>query len=129
MKDRPTETPRPTLRDADCVRCGACCCNTASNKAEGYIDYVEVFPNDVLRRRPDILGPLAVRNVARQVHLKLTPEGRCVALAGVVGQSVHCSIYELRPTVCRRVQAGSEECLSARRDQGLDGSTSAADRG
>ena len=104
----------------DCVRCGACCCNTDGNRAEGFVDYVEVFPNDVLRKRPDLIGRFAVRNVDKKVHLKLTPDGRCVALQGTLGVSVHCGIYDLRPTVCRRVQAGSEECLSARRERGID---------
>ncbi|MFO0748030.1 MAG: YkgJ family cysteine cluster protein [Myxococcota bacterium] len=108
--------PAPKL---DCTRCGACCCNTDTNRAEGFIDYVEVLPGDVLRRRPDLMGKLAVRNVARQIHLRLTPDGRCVALEGKLGQSVHCSIYDVRPTVCRRVQPGTEECLNARRERGV----------
>lgn len=109
--------PKPAL---DCVKCGACCCNSDGNRAEGFIDYVEVFPNDVLRRRPDLMGKLAVRNVARQVHLRLTEDGRCIALHGELGKSVHCGIYDVRPTVCRRVQPHSEECLSARRERGID---------
>ena len=103
------------------MTCGACCCNSDTNRAEGFIDYVEVFSNDALRRRPDLMSKLTVRNVARQVHLKLTEDGRCVALQGALGQSVHCAIYDLRPAVCRRVQPYSEECLNARRERGIDG--------
>ena len=103
----------------DCVRCGACCCNTDDNRKEGFVDYVEVFPHDTLHRRPDILSRIAVRNERKQVHLQLTDDGRCVALDGVVGTSVHCRIYDLRPAVCRRVQPGSDECLRARRERGV----------
>ncbi|MCC6624400.1 MAG: YkgJ family cysteine cluster protein [Deltaproteobacteria bacterium] len=109
---------RPAL---DCVVCGACCCNTEGNRAEGFVDYVEVFPSDALRRRRDLITRLGVRNERGQVHLKLDVDGRCVALSGVVGQSVHCTIYDLRPAVCRRVQAGSDECRRARRERGVDG--------
>jgi len=104
----------------DCTRCGACCCNTDENRREGFVDYVEVFAHDALRRRPDLIAKLAVRNERRQVHLRLTSDHRCVALAGELGRSVHCGIYELRPTVCRRVQAGSDECLRARRERGVE---------
>lgn len=105
----------------DCVTCGACCCNTDENRAEGFVDYVEVFASDALRRRRDLLARLAVRNDHGQVHLKLGADGRCVALSGELGRSVHCTIYDLRPAVCRRVQAGSEECLRARRERGVAG--------
>jgi len=102
------------------VTCGACCCNNDGNRAAGFFDYVEVHPGDALRKRSDLLSKLAIRNADRQVHLRLTEDGRCVALDGTLGVSVHCSIYALRPTVCRRVQPHSEECLSARRERGID---------
>ena len=104
----------------DCVRCGACCVNTLENSAEGFADYVEVFKNDGLMRRRDLLARYAVRNANGQVHLRLEEGGRCAALVGCLGQSVHCAIYSSRPSVCRRVVAGSEECLKARRDHGID---------
>lgn len=104
----------------DCVRCGACCVNRDENLAEGFVDYVEVFKSDGLMRRRDLLSVYAVRNAAGQVHLKLQPDGRCIALEGRVGQSVHCAIYTSRPSVCRNVVAGSEECLKARRERGID---------
>lgn len=107
----------------DCVRCGACCVNTLDNRAEGYLDYVEVFKNDGLMRRRDLLSLYAVRNERGQVHLRLDAEQRCVCLEGQVGQSVHCKIYSARPSVCRRVTAGSDECLKARKDHEIDAVT------
>ena len=100
-----------------CVRCGACCANTNDNRAEGFIDYVEVFKNDGLMRRSDLLRVYARRNELGQVHLRLKADQTCIALEGVLGQSVHCGIYSSRPSVCRKVTAGSEECLRARRER------------
>ena len=40
---------------------------------------------------------------------------RCSALTGVVGESVACAIYDLRPTNCRRFEPGSDVCDYARR--------------
>ena len=51
--------------------------------------------------------------------------GRCIALEGIVGQSVACSIYLLRPSACRdfaplsAIGQGDEACDAARRRQGL----------
>jgi Fe-S-cluster containining protein len=104
----------------DCVRCGACCANTNDNRAEGFVDYVEVFRRDGLMRRKDLLSIYTTRNERGQVHMRLHDDGRCVALDGVLGQSVHCSIYASRPSVCRKVTAGSDECLRARRERGID---------
>ncbi len=36
-----------------------------------------------------------------------------------LAQNSTCSAYETRPDPCRRFQAGSEECLEARRRVGL----------
>jgi Fe-S-cluster containining protein len=102
------------------MRCGACCANTDENRAEGFRDYVQVFPRDALARRGDLLGVYAVRNKRGEIHLRLDTEDRCVALEGVLGDRVRCSLYALRPEVCKRVEAGSEECLRARRERGID---------
>ena len=50
---------------------------------------------------------------------------RCVALRGIIGQSVSCAIYEFRPAACRdfaplaAVGSGDEACNDARRRHGL----------
>ena len=43
----------------------------------------------------------------------------CAALVGKLGQRVHCTIYDYRPRGCRRVEAGSDRCLIARRERGI----------
>jgi len=109
-------TRPPTL---DCTRCGACCTNTAENRAEQFIDYVEVRARDALLARPELVRRLVVYNGDGVPHLRLDPAGRCLALRGGIGRRVRCTIYEQRPTACHRVEPGSERCLAHRREHGL----------
>ncbi len=44
---------------------------------------------------------------------------RCSALAGKVGTATSCSIYAVRPEVCRVCIAGDAECTLARQRFGL----------
>ena len=119
----PSSSPRQRF---DCQECGACCCNTARNRELGSVDYVEVAKTDELFKRRaepgagDLLKRVAVRNDDGVWHLKLVgEEQRCLSLDGDVGVGVGCDIYALRPSGCRRVEAGDEECLRARRLHGL----------
>ena len=107
----------------DCQACGACCCNTKRNRALQTRDYVEVGRDDVLYRdHRDLLKRLGTRNDDGVWHLRLVgEEERCVALDGDLGEGVGCEIYKVRPSGCRRVEAGDADCLQARRDQGLSG--------
>ena len=105
----------------DCRSCGACCCNTDENRAERFVDYVEVPPRSALARHPRILRRLTVVNADGERHMRLAgAEQRCAALAGRVGVRVSCTIYELRPGACRRVVPGSRECRRDRRERGID---------
>ena len=53
-------------------------------------------------------------------HMKLEgAEQRCAALEGELGESVFCTVYELRPSGCRKVKPGSKECLRDRRERGI----------
>lgn len=45
---------------------------------------------------------------------------RCAALAGTIGEAVHCRVYEDRPLVCREFTAGSDACHAVRAHFGLD---------
>src|SRR5262249_54788393 len=73
----------------DCQRCGACCCNPAENRAEGYRDYVLVEPGSRLLRRRRILDRYTVLNAGGERHLKLVgAEQRCAALEGALGRRV-----------------------------------------
>ena len=44
---------------------------------------------------------------------------RCAALSGQVGKHTACTIYDIRPDVCRACEPGDEACLIARRHFGL----------
>jgi Fe-S-cluster containining protein len=103
----------------DCQFCGACCVNPSKNREEKYDAYIEVEPKDGLRKKPELMRRYTV-DIDGVLHLKLLPkDGRCAALRGRLGGSVHCTIYAHRPTPCRRVEPGSDLCLSYRRDHGL----------
>lgn len=105
--------------DLDCTRCGACCCNPDVNRAEGTEAYVEVTPKDVILRHPHAVARYVVRDEDGRAHLKLDAGQRCAGLRGALGRSVRCELYALRPAACRRVEAGSDECLRARRERGI----------
>jgi Fe-S-cluster containining protein len=104
----------------DCQKCGACCCNRDTNREAGLREYVEVGKRDALCLVPDLLASLGVQNEKGEWHLKLRDQ-RCVALRGRLGRQVSCAIYDLRPAACRRVVAGSPECLEARAERGIPG--------
>lgn len=105
----------------DCQACGACCCNTDENRAEKYVDYVEITERAPLRKHPALLRRLTVLNAKGERHMRLRgAEQRCAALQGRLGERVSCSIYELRPAACRRVKPGSRECRRDRRERGID---------
>lgn len=107
----------------DCQACGACCCNTDENRAEEYLDYVQVTARDALSRHPALLRKLTVLNEAGERHMKLRGrEQRCVALEGRLGVQVSCSIYAMRPPSCRKVEPGSPECRRDRRERGVESS-------
>ncbi len=104
----------------DCQSCGACCCNTDENRAEAYVDYVEVTRKSALSKHPRLLRKLTVLNDKGERHMRLRgAEQRCVALEGKLGEGVSCSIYELRPSACRTVEPGSSECRRDRRERGI----------
>jgi uncharacterized protein len=105
--------------DFDCTRCGACCCNPDENRAEGFRFYVEVQPDSRLLTRNDLKKRYVIEDDEGAPHLRLDPSGRCVALEGRLGRSVSCAIYRDRPRGCRLVEAGSPQCLQARRERGI----------
>ncbi len=99
------------------MACGACCANTDRNRGIEWFEYVEIERRDRLRREPDLLRRLTVVNDAGEIHMKLTADGRCVALEGEIGDRVTCGIYDLRPAGCKRVEPGSYACKRARRER------------
>jgi Fe-S-cluster containining protein len=103
----------------DCRSCGACCRNPLENQREGVHAWVEVADDEPLRRRARAAA-LLQRDADGRVHLKLVaPDDRCIALRGRIGANVRCSIYDVRPRGCRRVEAGDRRCLQYRAEAEL----------
>jgi len=114
------DAPRKMSANAyDCTRCGACCFNPPENVAEGFSDYIEIEPGDVLLSKPELVRRYTQLRDGR-LHMRILSDQRCLGLAGALGRRVRCTIYHARPSPCRRVQAGSESCRRYRRGQGLD---------
>lgn len=106
------------MSDLDCRRCGACCCNTRDNIAQDYHFYVEIDPDSEMLARP-ALRRWVVEDEEGVPHMRMEPSGRCSALAGPLGERVTCKVYAHRPSGCRRVSPGDEECLQARAAWGI----------
>ena len=83
--------------DADCMRCDAVCCRLT----------VVVMPSDRVPRHL----------VARSEHglevMAQNEEGWCVAIDGA---RMQCSIYEIRPQICRRFVMAGPYCREVRAD-------------
>jgi Fe-S-cluster containining protein len=90
-----------------------------SNRDEGFTSWVEIEPDDTILTRADLMQKLVVRDADGVPHLRLTDDGRCLALRGALGREVRCAIYRERPTPCRTVQPGDALCKRYRYEQGL----------
>jgi Fe-S-cluster containining protein len=93
-------------RDFDCQSCGACCSYSS--------DWPRFSTEDdaQLARIPEKL-------VAKGESGMRCDGARCSALAGEVGKSTSCTIYDIRPDVCRACMPGGDDCLIARRAFGM----------
>jgi Fe-S-cluster containining protein len=78
-----------------------------------------VTERESLWRHAKLVERYVTRDADGKAHLKLDAGQRCSALAGKLGRRVRCEIYALRPAPCRRVEAGSDDCLKARRERGI----------
>jgi Fe-S-cluster containining protein len=105
--------------ELDCRRCGACCKNLPSNRAEGFASWVEVDPDDDLLADAELVRRHVVVDDGGVAHLRLAPDGRCLALRGALGDRVRCTLYHLRPSPCRRVQPGDDLCRRYRAEHGI----------
>lgn len=104
----------------DCQRCGACC--RAQPPFGGGV-YVRLGPDDLARLLLEERARLVVPapEGGRALRLAASSEGQqvCGALEGRVGERVACGIYPRRPTACRGLEPGSDECRLARAEAGL----------
>lgn len=85
-----------------CMACGACCATSRywprfTTEDDAALDAIP----------PDLVDPSLGR---------MRSDGdRCAALAGTVGEATRCTIYDLRPDVCRACLPGDDACLIARK--------------
>lgn len=107
----------------DCQDCGACC-HLPAKFMDDPARYVDVYPDDEIRR--DVKHRTKLRQVAEYRGqgywgLKMTDgdKPRCQQLDGVLGERVGCTMYELRPTPCRTFTAGTVRCVEARTRMGI----------
>jgi len=95
----PIQKPPPS----DCSNCGVCC--------RGRSGTVLLLETDLRRwadaGRPDLLES-RVEGHFGQDGLAVDELGDCVHL-----EDRRCSIYELRPEICREVEVGSSQCMTA----------------
>ena len=89
-----------------CQACGACCAYSAQ------------WPRFSLESEAALAAiPSALVDDARG-RMRCTGD-RCMALSGEVGVATACTIYPMRPDVCRACQPGDPECRMARARFGL----------
>jgi len=89
-----------------CQACGACCAYSSnwprfSTEEDAALDLI---PSELVNER---------RSGMR------CDGDRCAALKGKIGEMTSCSIYAVRPEVCRTCTPGDAECTMARRKFGL----------
>ena len=104
MTDLPAHAAR--LDAAVCRACGACC------------SFSSEWPRFSLEEEAALdLIPSALVD---DEHGRMRCDNdRCLALVGEVGVSTACSIYAVRPDVCRACLPGDDACQMARRRFGL----------
>ena len=92
--------------DFDCKSCGACCSYSS--------DWPRFSTEDDAQ-----LDRIPAKLVAADETGMRCKGTRCLALAGKVGKATSCTIYEIRPDVCRACMPGDDDCRMARKAFGL----------
>ena len=89
-----------------CLTCGACCA------------YSENWPR--FSTEDDAALDLIPKELVNARGSGMRCDGdRCAALKGRNGVAASCTIYTIRPEVCRTCMPGDAECAMARRKHGL----------
>lgn len=92
------------LATADaCLTCGACC---AYFRVSFYWVEGEILPQNHVESINAVYSCMVGTNQKNP---------RCIALTGVVGQQVSCSVYASRSSSCKEVQIADEQCNKARK--------------
>lgn len=89
-----------------CQACGACCV------------YSREWPRFSTESDAEI-ARIPVELIAPSGSGMLCRGDRCAALAGDVGVATACTIYAVRPEVCRACEPGDDACEMARARHGL----------
>lgn len=96
----------PVQDASPCQSCGACCETDAA------------WPRFSLEHEDDLA--LIPAHLVRKDGGGMACEGdRCLALSGKVGEATACTIYGLRPDVCRACLPGDDACAIARAKHGM----------
>lgn len=105
----PADEPIP-----ECNTCGACCAAFVC---------VDVEPDNPISSNDHWIvtkqlesGEFTSERFVKRRETDLS----CTALDGIVGERVSCRIYENRPLVCRKFEAGSDRCHAVRRAYGIE---------
>src|ERR1700733_5658998 len=101
------ETISPAMTvESPCQACGACC------------SYSRNWPR--FTTEDDAALDLIPQKFVNERGSGMRCDGdRCSALSGKVGVATACTIYPVRPEVCRTCMPGDVECAMARRRHGL----------
>jgi uncharacterized protein len=104
--DAMVNSPQALDVESPCQACGACCAYSANWPRFSTEDdaALELIPEQFVN--------------ARSSGMRCEGD-RCSALSGKVGVATSCTIYAVRPEVCRTCMPGDAECAMARRKHGL----------
>ena len=106
MSDAMKAGAESPCQESPCQACGACCA------------YSENWPR-FSTEEDDALDLIPRRLVNARGSGMRCENDRCAALAGRIGEATSCTIYAIRPEVCRTCMPGDAECAMARRKYGL----------
>ncbi|NNE66906.1 MAG: YkgJ family cysteine cluster protein [Pyrinomonadaceae bacterium] len=103
----------PAAPKPDCKTCGACCAAFVVVDAENSsITSEKLWAVDSISDN----GERATKSILRRRE----PDFACAGLAGEVGDEVSCTVYDNRPSMCRKFEAGSDRCHAVRRAYGIE---------
>jgi len=101
LRSKPGPDVGETFPPADCRPCGRCCFSELP-------EYVRVFGID--RDRMDDRAASFTEFIGNKCFMRMEG-GRCTALViDPVARTFVCSIYEMRPDVCRSLERGTGQC-------------------
>lgn len=105
-KNRRAHTSEIAEGGGPCRTCGACCAHARE------------WPRFTLESDAEIALIPETLIAAGGAGMRCEGE-RCAALAGNIGSDTSCTIYAMRPIVCRECVPGDDACTTARVARGL----------